>query len=50
MVKFRLLNIIPYSKVLMVTSDKDTGGFATPSVTVFPENGWREAETMEKCY
>ena len=45
----RLVNMISFAKVIMVTSEKDTGGFAAPSVTVFPENGWREAETMEKC-
>ena len=32
----------------MVASEKDTNGFAAPSVTVFPENGWKETETMEK--
>ena len=42
--------IISHGKVIMVTSEKDTGGFSAPSVTVFPENGWRGDETMEKCY
>ena len=46
---FSLVSMISSAKVIMVTSEMDTGGFAAPSVTVFPENGWREAETMEKC-
>ena len=51
LIEFILVSSITLcAKVFMVASEKDTGGFATPSVTVFPDNGWKKTETMEKCY
>ena len=37
-------------KVIVVASEKDTGGFSAPSITVFPQNGWKENQTLEKCF
>ena len=34
----------------MVESEKDTGGFFAPSITVLASKGWKGNATVEKCY
>ena len=34
----------------MVVSEKDTGGFLAPSITILPWKGWRGETALEKCH
>ena len=33
----------------MVSSEKETGGFLAPSITVLANKGWKGNATVEKC-
>ena len=33
----------------MVESEKETGGFFAPFITVLPKHGWKGNATVEKC-
>ena len=36
-------------QVIMVASEKDTGGFLAPSITILAKDGWKGNATVEKC-
>ena len=36
-------------QVIMVVSEKATGGFLAPSITILPRDGWKGGATVEKC-
>ena len=37
------------SQVIVVESEKETGGFLAPSITIVPRKGWKGNATIEKC-
>ena len=36
-------------QVIMVASEKDTGGFLAPSITILARDGWKGNATVDKC-
>ena len=36
-------------QVIMVVSEKATGGFFAPSITILARDGWKGGATVEKC-
>ena len=36
-------------QVIMVASEKDTGGFLAPSITILAKDGWKGNATVETC-
>ena len=36
-------------QVIVVESEKETGGFLAPSITILPRKGWKGNATIEKC-
>ena len=41
--------IISHMQVIMVASEKDTGGFLAPSITILARDGWKGNATVDKC-
>ena len=36
-------------QVIVVESEKETGGFLAPSITIVEKEGWKGNATVEKC-
>ena len=36
-------------QVIVIESEKETGGFLAPSITVLAREGWKSGATLEKC-
>ena len=36
-------------QVIVVESEKETGGFLAPSITILPRKGWKGNATIEEC-
>ena len=37
------------TQVIVIESEKETGGFLAPSITVLAREGWKSGATLEKC-
>merc|ERR1711971_1549216 len=37
-------------EVIVVESEKETGGFLAPSITILARDGWKGNATVEKCF
>ena len=36
-------------QVIKIESEKETGGFLAPSITILAREGWKSGATLEKC-
>ena len=36
-------------QVIVIESEKETGGFLAPSITILAREGWKGNTTLEKC-